>query len=77
MCEWGTQTELLVPMPPELSHTEAFRWSIKGIDTCIADIVQALNSAGIYTSNCCCGHGKGEGIILLQDGRTLKVIQHE
>ena len=74
MCEWGTQVELLVPMPAELSHTGQFRWAIKGIDTCIAPIVQALNDAGIYTANSCCGHGKGEGIIFLHDGRILRIM---
>jgi len=58
-------------MPAELSHTDEFRWAIKGIDSCIADIVEALNAAGIYTSQCCCGHGKGDGFIDLHDGRTL------
>jgi hypothetical protein len=62
-----------VPMPAELSHTDQFRWAIKGVDACIADIVQALNSAGIYTSNCCCGHGKEPGTIFLHDGRTLTI----
>jgi hypothetical protein len=71
MCEWGTQINLIVPVPAELSHTGVFRWDRKGIDSCIADLVQALNSAGIYTSNSCCGHGKGDGIISLHDGRVL------
>jgi len=73
MCEWGTHTSLLVPMPADLSHTGAFRWAIKDIDSCIADIVQALNSAGVYTSNSCCGHGKAPGVIFLHDGRVLEV----
>lgn len=73
MCEWGTHVELLVPMPAELSHTKEFRWAIKGVDACIAPIVQALNDAGIYTANCCCGHGKEPGEIILHDGRVLRI----
>jgi hypothetical protein len=76
MCKWGTVTELLVPIPAELSHSGKFRWAIKGVDSCIADIVQALNEAGIYTSNSCCGHNKDDGIIFLHDGRTI-IIKHD
>ena len=71
MCDWGTQVLLLVPMPAELSHTGQFRWAIKGVDACIADLVQALNSAGIYTANSCCGHGKAPGVIFLHDVRVF------
>lgn len=75
MCEWGTDRLLLVPMPAELSYTGQFRWAIKGVDACIADIVQALNEAGIYTSNSCCGHGKADGKIYLHDGRVLTITK--
>lgn len=74
MCQWGNDVPLLVPIHPEDSHTGQFRWAIKGIDSCIADLVQALNSAGLYTRTCCCGHGKADGNIELHDGRML-VIQ--
>lgn len=73
MCQWGTDTLLYVPIPAELSHTGAFRWDWKGVDSCIAPIVDALNKAGIYTASCCCGHGKADGIIALHDGRELIV----
>lgn len=73
MCD---ETVLLnVNMPAELSHTGEARWAEKGIDACIAPIVQALNDAGILTANCCCGHGREDGSILLQDGRTLVIQQ--
>lgn len=73
MCKWGTDTLLLVPMPANLSHTGEFRWAVKGVDSCIAPIVQALNDAGIYTSGCCCGHGKAPGNIHLHDGRIIEI----
>lgn len=75
MCKHNTLTNCLVPMPPELSHTGEFRWAIKGIDACIAPIVNALNAAGIYTSNSCCGHGETDGTIFLHDGRVLVIKQ--
>ena len=71
MCEWGNNVICNVPIPAELSHTGKPYWKQIGIDSCIAPIVQALNDAGIYTANCCCGHGKADGSILLQDGREL------
>ena len=41
------------------------------IDFCIADIVAALNAANIITVASCCGHGKINGSIVLEDGREL------
>ena len=73
MCEWGNDVVLLVPMPAELSYTGKFRWAYKGVDSCIASIVQALNDARIYTANSCCGHGKADGVIFLHDGRTIVI----
>ena len=74
MCKWGTSTDCLVPMPADLSHTGEFRWAIKGVDSCLVDLVNALNAAGLYTAQSCCGHGKGDGFIDLHDGRRL-IIQ--
>lgn len=71
MCKWGTDTILLVNIPAELSHSGKTYWTFKGIDSCIADLVQSLNDAGILTAACCCGHGKSDGEIVLQDGRVL------
>lgn len=71
MCKSGTSIKLRVPIPAHLSYTGEFRWDIKGVDACIAGIVQALNDAGIYTAGCCCGHGKHDGNIILHDGREL------
>jgi hypothetical protein len=73
MCEWGNDIVMIVPIPAGLSHTGKFRWEEKGIDSCIAPIVKALNDAGIYTANSCCGHGKTDGSILLHDGRELVI----
>lgn len=47
------------------------------IDSCIADLVRALDQAGIDMRGCCCGHGEHEGNIALQDGRVLLVLQGE
>ena len=43
------------------------------IDFCISDIVASLNASGIETVASCCGHGKDDGSILLDDGRILIV----
>lgn len=42
-------------------------------DPCLADIVQALNDAGIPTVASCCGHGRQDGSVVLADGRELMV----
>jgi hypothetical protein len=77
MCKWGTEILLFVNIPAEDSYTGEARWDYKPVDLCIAPIVQALNDAGILTAGCCCGHGKGEGSILLQDGRELFIRRRE
>jgi len=73
MCEFGDEVIMLVPIPAELSYTGKFRWAYKGIDRCIAPIVKCLNDAHIYTSQSCCGHGKGLGNIHLHDGRIIYI----
>ena len=75
MCQWGSSVNLLVPIPAELSYTGEFRLDVKGVDECIAPIVKALNDANIYTIQSCCGHGNGDGIIMLMDGRKLTISQ--
>lgn len=74
MCDWGDTVNLLVLVSSDSSYTGKQRWDIKAIDRCLAPLVQALNDAGIYTASCCCGHGKYDGYIILQDGRALKII---
>jgi hypothetical protein len=73
MCRHGDEVILRVPIPAYLSHTGELRWDEKGIDRCIAPIVQALNEAGIYTSSSCCGHGERPGNILLHDYRIILI----
>ena len=73
MCEWGNDVELRVPISAKKSYTGKFRWDNKAIDSCLADIVQALNGAGIYTEECCCGHGKSDGYLALHDGRVFLI----
>ena len=63
-CDMGTY-ECQIPMPIKGRRVD--------IDFCIADIVAALNAAGIITVASCCGHGKMPGNIALEDGRELEV----
>lgn len=55
----------------------AIKGRVQGIDSCIADIVAALNAGGLITVASCCGHGD-ESIarIDLEDGRVLAVHGH-
>jgi len=58
MCKWGTYKKARVILPPIVSYTGKERKAIKPIDACLHRLVQTLNSYGIQTLACCCGHGK-------------------
>lgn len=73
MCEWGTFEEVEVTVPADLSHTGISFRKVCKIDKCISDIVRALSQAGILMRASCCGHGKHNGSIILQDGRELVI----
>ena len=77
MCEWEDKVILSVPVPANLSHTGKMFWKMAEIDHCIAPIIKTLNDAKIYTSSCCCGHGRCDGSILLHDGRELIIKNKE
>jgi len=67
-CDIGNH-KCQVPMP--------IRGRVRGVDFCIANIVAALNAANIVTDASCCGHGKMNGNILLEDGRMITISQIE
>lgn len=46
---------------------------VQCIDWCIHQIVAALNAGGVRTVASCCGHGKMDGRIDLEDGRVLVI----
>lgn len=74
MCEWGTYELVRVKIPADLSSSGVSCWEEVKIDACIAPIVKALQNAGIDMRGSCCGHGKGNGDIHLQDGRALIIL---
>jgi len=61
MCEHGTTRTVEIDGKPV------------EVDECIADIVIALNAAGIRTRDSCCGHGRNAGGVSMADGRWLLV----
>lgn len=71
MCKHGTIKLVRVQIPADLSCSGRAKWKRMKIDACIAPIVSALQIAGINMRGSCCGHGKRNGQIKLQDGRTL------
>lgn len=77
MCEWGTETTLHLKTIAELSHTGKEYWRDWPVDSCIAPIVRALNEGMVFTTQSCCGHGKGPGRIDLEDGRVLIIYADE
>jgi hypothetical protein len=70
----GCETVMLnVHIQASHSHNGQGRWCEKPVDKCVADIVQALNDAGVLTVASCCGHGCQSGKIALLDGREISV----
>lgn len=63
-CDFGTY-ECSVPMP--------INGRVQDVDLCISHIVAALNAGGVKTVASCCGHGKQNGIISLENGTELIV----
>ena len=74
MCQPGNETLVKVKIPADLACDGKEKLKEVGIDSCIADLIMALATAGIETRGCCCGHGKRLGHISLQDGRSLIIV---
>lgn len=60
MCEHGNTTQVRIAES-----------AIVVVDSCIVQVVQALNASGLRTVASCCGHGHRPGNIALADGREL------
>jgi len=74
MCKWGKYKKVMVKIPADLSSTGKVKWKYAQIDTCIADIVKALQEGGIDMRGSCCGHENTVGDIDLQDGRMILIL---
>lgn len=72
MCQDKTAS-LVLKIPADLSHTGSEFWKFVEVDACIADLIYALQVNGIDMRGSCCGHGKADGHIDLQDGRVLVI----
>lgn len=73
MCSWGATVMVRCKIDADLSCEGKDVWRDLEIDSCIAPIVRALQVGGIDMRGSCCGHGRGDGSILLLDGRELIV----
>jgi hypothetical protein len=51
--------------------------TVRTIDACIHKFVAALNAGGVETVASCCGHGKRQGVITLEDGRELVIRPYD
>lgn len=71
MCKQGEYQEVLVRIPKDLACSGKTYLKYMKIDRCIAPIVKALQRGGIDMRGSCCGHGKRDGNIELQDGRMI------
>jgi len=62
MCKYGSDS-------PVKLNDRSF-WGGKKtvrVDSCIAPVIQAIQDAGLRTSSCCCGHGRGASLIVWED----------
>lgn len=75
MCESTKHVRVKIAADLDCSGEE--QWKVVPIDSCIAHIVRSLQEAGIDMRGSCCGHGRNEGHIHLQDGRALLVLSRE
>jgi hypothetical protein len=75
LCEWGDTVPVRVRIPADLSCSGRSHWKRARIDRCIAPLVRALQEGGVDMRGSCCGHGRGEGHIDLQDGRLLRILE--
>ena len=73
MCKWGETKSCRVWVSAGDSHTGQGYWAMKSVDACLADMVDRLNAEGRLTRSCCCGHGKAEGSIIMQDGSVIPI----
>lgn len=73
-CPCREITQVNVKIPTDLSCSGEEKWKQIGIDRCVADLVDALQTAGIDMRGSCCRHGTSAGEIHLQDGRVLLVL---
>jgi len=66
MCKWGTDKMVKLAYPMHNSK----RMEI-AVDACLQPLIQMLNDYKIHTVGCCCGHGNGEGSILIEQNEQI------
>lgn len=73
MCKHGDTVNVELLTVARCSHTGRDFRRVWPVDRCIAKIVESLDRGGVRMLGSCCGHGKGDGQILLEDGRILRI----
>lgn len=80
MCKYGITEKVLVPVAlkpgQDLNLKESYVWEERLVDQCLANLISNLNSSGIWTQDCCCGHGKFVSDILLHNGKLLLFVDN-
>lgn len=73
MCDWGTDTIIHVIRRNNPNVPDG--WHPMAVDACIAAYVQTMNNQGVITVGCCCGHGRGQPIVLV-DAESVLLLKH-
>ena len=77
MCINGDTEKVSVKIASDLGAEGIEKWKDCQIDSCIASLVAALQRGGVDMRGSCCGHGRENGSIVLQDGRVLLLLSGE
>lgn len=74
MCSWGNDkiVRVIRRNNPDVSDG----WHLVAVDACLAELVQAMNNAGIITLGCCCGHGKFPPSIIVSIESVALMTEH-
>lgn len=74
MCKWGTDKLIYCIRRNHPDYSDG--WHPIHVDACIADYVQEMNRRGIITLNCCCGHGKDVGYVIIDPSSACLMERH-
>ena len=73
MCYNANSIDLVVPDSAR-PVSRGQRWHTAKIDECLVPLINALNTGGIHTRSCCCGHGRRLGQVVLEDHSEFIIL---
>jgi len=74
MCEWNNGGSVVLPLKDGFIAWKENRSVC--VDECIAPHIKALWDAGYETKGCCCGHGKENSSVIINEDYTQNQINN-